>query len=374
MTTGKSADPVFRTDQIGSLIRPAELLDARDDYKAGRIDRAAQSAAEDKAIIDKLELQRQAGVEVFTDGEFRRDGYQTIISEAVEGFAAEYPVQNDVRPDGTVVQVVHHSKPITGKLKRHRRLAKTDADFLKQHAPGPFKITLISPAFVAWRGYKAGVTDKAYPDKGELLNDLVNIISDEMRDLATDGTPYIQLDMGFAQYARDEVHEKAKAEGIDLDAHIEKYIEAENRCYAAARRPGVTFGMHVCRGNRNAFNQARGSYEWLAERLFGRLDVDRFLLEYDSDRAGGLEPLRFLPRGKVVVLGLVSSKNPALESVDELRRKVDEAASYCSYEQLALSAQCGFHGAADRDAMHMTQDDEKRKLALIAETAHRIWS
>jgi len=363
-----------RTDQIGSLIRPAALLDARDAFKAGAINREDLWKAEDEAIRGALDLQRDAGVQIFSDGEFRRDGYQTVISQAVEGFAPDYPVQEDKRPDGTVVRKVHHSKAVCGKLRPRARLAGTDAEFLRKHAPGAFKITLISPALVALRGYKVGITDKYYPEPDMLRDDLVGIIGDEMKALVAQGVPYIQLDMGFARYALDDTHAKAAAEGIDLDLQLQKDIDAENRCYAAAKAPGVIFGMHVCRGNRNPFNQAKGSYEWLAERLFGALAVDRFLLEYDSGRAGGFEPLRHLPKDKIAVLGLVSSKNPTLESQDDLMRRVDEAASFCSYAQLALSAQCGFHGAADRDAAHMSTDDERRKLELIAETARRIWS
>jgi 5-methyltetrahydropteroyltriglutamate--homocysteine methyltransferase len=363
-----------RTDQIGSLIRPTALLDARDAFRSGAIDRQNLHQIEDEAILGALELQRNAGVQIFSDGEFRRDGYQTGISEAVEGFAADYLVQEDKRPDGTVVRKVHHSKPVCGKLRPRARLAGTDAEFLGKHAPGPFKITLVSPALVAFRSYKVGVTDKYYPEPDMLLDDLVLIVSDEMKALVAQGVPYIQLDMGFARYALDDTHAKAAVEGIDLELQLQKDIDAENRCYEKAKASGVVFGMHVCRGNRNVFNQAKGSYEWLAERLFSELAVDRFLLEYDSIRAGGFEPLRHLPKDKIAVLGLVSSKNAALESQDDLVRRVDEASSFCSYDQLALSAQCGFHGAADRDAAHMSMDNQRRKLELIAETARRIWS
>jgi 5-methyltetrahydropteroyltriglutamate--homocysteine methyltransferase len=374
MYTNRLFEKTCRTDQIGSLVRPAALLDARDAFKAGAIDREGLRKVEDEAILGALDLQRDAGVQIFSDGEFRRDGYQTGISEAVEGFATDYPVQEDKRPDGTVVRKIHHSKVVCGRLRPRARLVGTDAEFLRKHAPGAFKITLVSPALVAFRGFKMGVTDKYYPEPDMLRDDLVGIVSDEIRALVAQGVPYIQLDMGFARYALDDTHAKAAVEGIDLDIQLQKDIDAENRCYAAAKGSRVTFGMHVCRGNRNRFNEAKGSYEWLAERLFGELAVDRFLLEYDSARAGGFEPLRHLPKNKIAVLGLVSSKSPALESQDELIRRIDEAASFCSYDQLALSAQCGFHGAADRDAAHMSMEDERRKLELIADTARRIWS
>ena len=363
----------YRVDQIGSLVRPPILLDARDDYKAGKIDREALRKIEDDCVRDVLAMQREVGVDIFTDGEMRRDAWQTNFSEAVDGFEPSYPIREMTREDGTRVKLQMHTKAICGKLTQKRRLAQTDAVFLKQHAPGPFKITMPSPAVIARSSYKAGVSDKAYPDTAELRRDIVAIVADEMKALVADGAAYLQLDEGFTVYADPERMKALGMQERDQERALEEDIAAENACFDAVRGTGVTLAMHLCRGSRASFARGRGGYDWLAEHLFDRLHVDRFLLEYDSDRVGGFEPLRHVPKGKTAVLGLVSSTDPRLESRDELLRRIETAARFCPIEQLAISSQCGFQGSASRDGAHMSADQQRRKLELIADTARKVW-
>jgi 5-methyltetrahydropteroyltriglutamate--homocysteine methyltransferase len=366
--------PAFRTDQIGSLIRPPELLDARDAFKAGKIAREALRAVEDAAVLGVLKMQADAGMSIFTDGEMRRDAWQTVFSQAVDGFEAAYPIREQQMPDGRRVKLQMHTKAINGKLRQHRRLAETDAAFLKLHSPGPFKITMPSPAVVARASYKPGVTDKVYPDRGALLAEVTAIVKNEMARLATDGAAYLQLDEGFTVYGETDRKEQMIAAGEDPERAIDADIAAENACYDAVRGTGVTVAMHLCRGSRSAAARGSGSYDWLAERLFDKLAVDRFLLEYDSDRVGGFEPLRNIPKGKTAVLGLVSSTNPALEDQSELLRRIEAASRFCPVERLAISAQCGFQGSGSRDGAHMTIDQQRRKLELLADTARRVWN
>jgi 5-methyltetrahydropteroyltriglutamate--homocysteine methyltransferase len=363
----------YRVDQIGSLVRPAALLDARDAFKAGTIDRTALRKVEDDCVREALKMQQDIGVDIFTDGEMRRDAWQTNFSEAVDGFEASYPIREMEREDGTRVRLQMHTKAICGKLAQKRRLAQTDAVFLKQHAPGRFKITMPSPAVVARTSHKKGVTDKAYPDTDELRRDIVDIVKGEMLALIADGAAYLQLDEGFTIYA-DPERMKAMADAqADPERALAEDIAAENACYDAVRSTGVTLAMHLCRGSRASFARGRGGYDWLAEHLFDRLHVDRFLLEYDSERVGGFEPLRHVPKGKIAVLGLVSSTNPQLEGQDDLLRRVEAASKYCPVEQLAISSQCGFQGSASRDGAHMSVDQQRRKLELIADTARKVW-
>lgn len=363
---------IYRADQIGSLVRPAPLLDARDAFKAGKISRDDLRAAEDTAVLDVLKMQQDIDLPVFTDGEMRRDAWQTNFSEAVEGFESAYPIREMTREDGTSVRLQMHTKAINGKLKQIRRLAQADAVFLKQHSPGPFKITMPSPAVIARNSFKAGVTDKAYPDTAELRNDIRGIVQGEMAALVADGAAYLQLDEGFTIYAEPD---RMKAMAIaDQERALEEDIAIENACYDSVRRDGLTLAMHLCRGSRASFARGRGGYDWLAEHLFSRLHVDRFLLEYDnSERVGGFEPLKHVPKDKVIVLGLVSSTNPALEKQDDLLRQIEAASKFCPVEQLAISSQCGFQGSASRDGAHMNTDQQRRKLELIAGTARKVW-
>ncbi len=365
------AKKIYRSDQVGSLLRPPQLLDARDAFKAGKIDRSALRREEDAAVTDVLARQQSIGVPIFTDGEMRRDAWQTVFSQAVAGFVDQYPIVETSRPDGSTVKVQMHTKAARHKLHAVGRLAGADAAFLRAHAPGPFKITMPSPVYVARGAFHPGVTDRAvYPDREALLRDTTEIVRDEMIALVKDGCSYIQLDEGFTYHLTAASNKDVAIAEKDLATDI----AAENECHDAVRSDGVTVAMHVCRGSRVSWTHGPGSYDWLAERLFNALHVDSFVLEYDTDIVGGFEPLRFLPKGKTVVLGLVSSKEPRLETRDELKRRIGEAAKFCSLDQLALTSQCGFQGAAQRDGAHIDYDLQWRKLELIVETTREVWN
>jgi 5-methyltetrahydropteroyltriglutamate--homocysteine methyltransferase len=361
---------IYRADQVGSLLRPARLLDARDAFAAGEIDRSALRREEDAAVADVLLQQQGIGMPIFTDGEMRRDAWQTVFSQAVGGFVDQYPIMAIERPDGSKINVQMHTKTVRGKLCALGRLAQDDAMFLKDHAPGPFKVTLPSPANIARGSFRPGVTNSAiYPDRHALLRDTTVIVRDEMKALVEDGASYIQLDEGFTYHlTATDSKDVATAE-----RDLARDIAAENECHDAVRSEAVTVAIHICRGSRVAWTHGLGGYDWLAERLFDALRVDRFVLEYDTASLGGFEPLRFLPKGKVVVLGLVSSKEPRLESRDELLRRIDAAAKFCSVDQLALTSQCGFQGSATRDGAHLDLDTQWRKLERIVETAREVW-
>jgi 5-methyltetrahydropteroyltriglutamate--homocysteine methyltransferase len=225
-------------------------------------------------------------------------------------------------------------------------------------------MTLPSPHTTAWGSFKPGISDKVYADREEVFADLIPVYQREMVALADEGVSYIQLDEGFTRYGRPQARLAMQEAGDDPDALLQRDIEVENACYQAVAAGDVTLGSHLCRGSRTA-NRGDGDYEWLAERLFGALEVDRFLFEYDSDAVGGFEPLRFLPKGKTVVLGLVTSKDPVIEDQDSLVSK------YCSVDQLAISPQCGFGGSADNHFMSV--DEQWRKLENLVEVARRVW-
>jgi 5-methyltetrahydropteroyltriglutamate--homocysteine methyltransferase len=366
----------IRIEQIGSLTRPEYLLDARDAFKAGRASIEQLRAAEDRAVLEGLELQRSVGVDVYTDGEMRRDAWQTNFSEAVDGFVDDYPVRAITRPDGSTVNVEMHAKVVALKLRPTRRLVGIDAAFMTEHAPGTFKITMPGPSMVSRAGFQAGVT-RDYESEADLRSDVAAIISSEMKQLVRDGVTYIQLDESFTNFRAVDALDRMRAVGLDPEQVLAGQIEAENACYDAARAEGrVMLGCHLCAGSRTAAEKRLSEperdlhhYDWLVERIFPQVHADRFLFEWDND----WEALKYLPPGKVAVLGLVSSLDPTLESQDDLLRCIERASKYASLDQLALSTQCGFQGSGTRDGAHMTIDEQKRKLELIADTARKVW-
>jgi 5-methyltetrahydropteroyltriglutamate--homocysteine methyltransferase len=366
----------YRFEQIGSLTRPGFLLDARDAFKAGQLPIDQLRAAEDRAVLEALDLQRKAGVDIYTDGEMRRDAWQTSFSEAVEGFVDDYPVREVTQSDGSIVRIELHAKVVAGKLRQTRRLVEVDADFMSRHSPGPFKITLPGPSLVSRAGFHSGTT-RDYAGEAELRSDVAAIIAGEMKQLVLDGVRYIQLDEAFINFRGEGAVDRMRASGLDPEKILADQIEAENICYAAARSADdVTLGCHLCAGSRTAAEKRLSEperdlrhYDWLVERVFNQVHADRFLFEWDND----WEALRYMPKGKVAVLGLVSSLDPALESQDDLLRCIELASKYLPPHQLALSTQCGFQGSGTRDGAHMTIDEQQRKLELIADTVRKVW-
>ncbi len=373
---------VFRADHVGSLLRPPELLQARTDHLEGRVSTEQLRAVEDECVLKALELQRQVGISVFTEGEYRRAGWSTGVREAVDGL-----VPNPDSPalsilgawQGPSAELANSSvtamrSMVAGeRLRPKKRLAGEEAAFLKQHAPGPWKITMPGPLSVAGQLYKPGITDRVYRDRQELAEDIAAMLRQEIAALKQDGVAYIQLDsLHYVERVADKtIRPRMIESGEDPDAYLDELIEFDNSVLSTAHGDGVTVGLHMCRGNNRSAWHAEGAYDPIAEKAFSQLKVNRFLLEYDTERAGGFEPLRFVPRDKMVVLGLISSKLPALESADDLRRRIDEASKYVPVENLAISPQCGFASTAPGNLL--TWDEMKRKLELVVETARRVW-
>jgi 5-methyltetrahydropteroyltriglutamate--homocysteine methyltransferase len=359
----------YRADQVGSFLRPPDLLAARN---AVPPDPEALRRLEDEHVLRVLARQRELGFDVFTDGELRRRNFMSDFTDAVEGFdlgdAVARTWQGGSAPASSVAGIV------TGRLKRARPLTGHELPFLRQHSPGAIKMTLPSATQFPAIAWKAGVTDRVYADRSALLQDIVGILKEEMRALAEGGVAYLQIDAPRYSYFvdpkwRDWIRSELKT---DPDALLDESIRADNACLAAARRPGVTLAMHLCRGNNRSHWYAQGGYDAIAEKLFATMQVDRFLLEYDDERSGTFEPLRFVPRGKQVVLGLVSSKKPALEDADELARRVEQASRFVPLDDLALSPQCGFASTAEGNLL--TEDEQWAKLGLVAGTARRLWT
>jgi len=359
-------DRAYRAEQVGSLLRPPELLEAR----AAQIPEAELRAAEDRAIGEAFARQRAAGMRILSDGEMRRGSWLTDMAEAVDGFVRDKVMLEWKGPGGGAEASTANA--VGAKLRKARKLTARELPFLQAAAPGAFKITLPAPSNFMVASYKAGVTDAFYATHADLLRDLVEIIRDEIEWLAAEGAAYIQLDAPYYSHYLDPTQrERMRGEGRDPDREFDAAIAGDNATFARIPRDRVTVAVHICRGNSRSRWYTEGGYEAIAERLFGALDADRFLLEYDTARSGGFEPLRLVPRGKTVVLGLVTTKEPRLESPDELRRRIDEAARFVPIENLALSPQCGFASVANGNLL--TADDQWRKLSLVVETARKVW-
>jgi methionine synthase II (cobalamin-independent) len=368
----------FRADNIGSLLRPAELLEARAALREGRMDKTQVHEIEDRSILKALEMQKSAGVEIFTDGEYRRDIFTADITRAMDGLVPGKPVVK-FEWRGRGKELAAESKEgnlqliVGGKLTRKGRFTPGEAPFLKQHAPGPFKVCTPAAMQHAIMRFRPGVTDKFYPALHDMLQDVASIMRHEVQALIDEGASYVQMDApSYSNFFDRSRRDVLIQNGIDLDKALDAAIAADNAMIAGIKRgDDVAVGIHFCRGNKRSAWGAEGSYEPIAEKVFGTLKMDRYLLEFDSERAGGFEPLRFVPKDKTVVLGLITTKEPALESVDEVIRRIEQAQKYVAVERLALSTQCGFASAASGNLI--TWDDMRRKLELVAKVARRVW-
>jgi 5-methyltetrahydropteroyltriglutamate--homocysteine methyltransferase len=361
----------YRADHVGSLLRPPELLAAREQFAKGVISREALREKEDAAVLRALERQRQVGLEIFSDGEFRRASWITDMADAVEGFVPQSRTVEWRGPGGGAEPST--SNVVGAKLKPRRRLTGEQTAFLKQHAPGPIKMTLPAPSNFWIVSWKAGVSDKAYASRAEMLQDVVRIIRSEIEALLEDGVDYIQMDAPFYGVFIDEQHRATlRQTGLDPDTALKEVVAADNAAIAGLARENLTLALHICRGNSRSRWLYEGGYHPIAETLFSTLGVDTFLLEYDDpEREGGFEPLRYLPAGKTAVLGLVTSKEPGVESIDLLRRRIGDAAKIIPLEQLALSPQCGFASVALGNLV--SEADQWRKLERVVQTAHQVW-
>jgi 5-methyltetrahydropteroyltriglutamate--homocysteine methyltransferase len=332
---------------------------------------------EDRHILRVLERQKDLGFRIFSDGELRRSQFMGDFYESVEGLDKDGSIARawKGRPDRTSgAGLLQLTGLVVDKIRQTRRLAQHEVDFLRRHSPGAFKMTLPTANQFPAIAYRKGLSDRAYPTYSDFLWDVVPIIRSEIQALVDEGVSYVQIDAPrYSYYLDPKWRDYIRTElGVSPEAALDEAIRVDNACLEGARREGVTLAIHLCRGNSRSQWYAEGGYDPIAEKLFNELDVNLFLLEYESDRAGTFEPLRFVPANKGVVLGLVSSKVPEIESQDVLCRRIDEASRYVPLENLALSPQCGF--ASTLEGNLLTEDEQWQKLQLVAETARKIWN
>ena len=361
----------YRADQIGSFLRPAEILQARND--PGTTPKRLQEL-EDKAILGVLARQRELGFEIFTDGELRRSNFMSDFWDAVAGLDHGDAVSRIWKAGGAAsAHVSSVTGIVTQKLRQLRRLTAHELPFMKQHSPGAIKVTLPSATQFPAIAYKRGISDRVYASPSEFLWDVVKILKAEVQALVDEDVAYVQIDAPrYSYYMDPKWREWIRTEmGQDPDAALDEAIRADNACLEGARRQGVILAIHLCRGNNRSHWYAQGGYDPIAEKLFTELRVDRFLLEYDDERSGTFEPLRFVPRDKTVVLGLVSSKLRELESPAELRQRIETAARHVPLANLALSPQCGF--ASTLEGNLLSEPDQWAKLGLVVQVAREVW-
>ena len=350
--------PPFRAEHIGSLLRPREILEGK---------------APDRFIAEAIRWQESLGLQVVTDGEFRRESWRLGFVSKVEGFVRADAV-GDVdlqRDDAGNVARIGAAPLAAGKVRRTGPIVADEVAFSLRHAKKTVKATMPAPSYLHYPRGKACVDPAVYPDLEEFFADVVDVYVQELRALDAVGGRYLQIDEVAQPLLCDEnLRAAVRARGDDPDRLIELYIGLINRI--VRRRPaGMTIGVHMCRGNAMGKWMASGSYERIAERTFNTLEADAFFLEYDTKRAGGFEPLRFMPKHRKVVLGLVSTKTPQLESKDFLKKRIDEAAKYFPFENLAISPQCGFASHSRGSALSFEQ--QEAKLRRVVETAREVW-
>jgi 5-methyltetrahydropteroyltriglutamate--homocysteine methyltransferase len=359
----------YRADNVGSFLRPAELTAAR----ASGVEPERLQVIEDECVLRLLAKQKELGFEIFTDGEIRRRNFMSDFTDAVEGFDLGGEVVRDWDASKAKPKVSAVTGVVNKKLRQVRPLTGHELPFLKANSPGDIKMPLPSATQFPAIAFKRGITDKVYKDHSELLWDIVEIMKKDFATLASDGVKYIQIDAPrYSYYLDPKWRAWIKQEmNQDPEAALDEAIAADNACLKAARRPGVTLAIHLCRGNNRSHWYAEGGYDAIAEKLFGNLEVDRFVLEYDDERSGTFEPLRMVPKDKIVVLGLVSTKKPEMESINDVVKKIDKAAKYFPLENLTLSPQCGFASTAEGNLL--TEDEQWRKLQLVADVVRRVW-
>jgi 5-methyltetrahydropteroyltriglutamate--homocysteine methyltransferase len=374
----------IRTDVVGSLLRPAYLKQVRSHFDQGEIRVEELHQVEDDAIRQAVKLQEEVGLDIVTDGEFRRLNFQDSFGTSVAGFdtgpagiqfyekrvEGSSPLQRwDIPNREAKGTAVAQRRPVMEPLRLERDVPLEEYLFVRGVAKRPAKVTLIGPDRISQRfDHKASTS--VYPTMADFMAAVVEIERQMVGDLAGAGCGYVQIDApGYTAYVDLPSMQEMRQRGEDPMENFKRSLWADNEVIRGFE--GVTFGIHLCRGNQRSMWHREGTYDAIAERLFSELTHDRFLLEYDTERAGTFEPLRFVPKGKVVVLGLVSTKVPAIETPDDLSRRIDEASQYVPLEQLAISPQCGF--ASDVVGNLISEDDQKRKLEMVVETARRVW-
>jgi 5-methyltetrahydropteroyltriglutamate--homocysteine methyltransferase len=364
--------PPFRADHVGSLIRPDALIAAREKAERGELARSELTRIQEEAIRDVVRLQESIGLRLVTDGEYNRGSWQRDFLLRFDNVAL-IPSRLTVRFH-TAAGASERAPPslqVTGKLKRPSGIFVDDFRFLTSIARAVPKVTIPSPTILHFRGGRGAIDSTAYPDMAEFYADLARVYAEEIRDLADAGCHYLQIDEVNLAYLCDPALRAQVADIGEDPASLPKTYARLLNDTIAQRPPGMTVCMHLCRGNFAGAWIAEGGYEPIAELLFNEIGVDGYFLEYDSPRAGDFAPLRFLPKGKTAVLGLVTTKSPEMETKDALKRRIEEASRYAPLEQLALSPQCGFSSGIGGQAM--TVSEEIAKLALVVETAREVW-
>ena len=366
--------PPFRADHVGSLLRPAALLQAREEFAGGRIKAEDLRAAEDAAIRDVVSMQKDAGLRSATDGEFRRTSWHMDFIYQLGGIdPAPEHIKVHFRNEAGDLDFEAAALHVHSKVTLEHTIFGDHFAFL-QSVVGPGvtpKLTIPSPNMVHYRGGPAAIDPAVYPDTEEFWHDLAAAYAEEVARLAAQGCTYLQLDDTSLAYLNDPAQRAMIAERGDDAEHLHlRYIKQVNDALAG-KPASMAVTTHLCRGNFRSSWAAEGSYDFVAEALFGELNVDGFFLEYDDERSGGFAPLRYVPPGKMVVLGLVTTKRGELESKDTLKRRIDEASKYVPLDQLCLSPQCGFSSTVEGNVL--THDQQAAKLRLIVETAEEVW-
>ncbi len=358
----------FRADHVGSLLRPPELAEARARLARGEITADQLRPIQEKCIREVVARQETLGLQAVTDGEFSRDWWHVDFLTGLEGVDAIFEKAPMAFQNSEEQPPVLH---VTGRVRRKKPVFVDHFAYLKSVSKSVPKLTIPAPGMLHLRGGRSAVSDEAYPDIDEMWEDVAAAYSEEIAELGAAGCRYLQMDdVSFAYLCDAKFRETAIARGDDPDELLRTYVQALNRSIAD-RPPGMRITTHTCRGNFRSTWVAQGGYEPVAEILFNDLQVDGYFLEFDSERAGGFEPLRFMPKGKMVVLGLVTSKSPKLEDRGQLRRRIDEAAKYVPLENLCLSPQCGF--SSTHHGNSLTPEQQWKKLELVVDVARSVW-
>jgi 5-methyltetrahydropteroyltriglutamate--homocysteine methyltransferase len=365
-------NPPFRAEHVGSFLRPAYLLEARAQKEKGEISAEQLREVEDKAILEIIRFQEELGFKSITDGEFRRTYFHVDFLRQLGGVVSEIPAVIE-RPNGKI-ELAPPIMKVVDKVRHVRDIQLADFQFLKANvAQGSVpKVTIPSPTMLHFRGGRAGISKEHYPVLDpDFYDDVAQAYADELHSLAAAGCNYVQMDDTNLAYLCDErMREAARQRGDDPNELPHRYADFINR--VVARKPaGMRLGIHLCRGNFRSTHAAAGNYEPVAEALLAEMNVDAYFLEYDDDRSGDFRPLRFLPKNKVAVLGLITTKFGEMESKDAIKRRIDEAAQYAPLEQLALSPQCGFSSTVHGNDIAVAA--QRQKMQLVMEVAREVW-
>jgi len=363
--------PPFRADHVGSFLRPKELLDARERQRKGELSRAQLREVEDRAIRDVVRFQEDLGLQGITDGEYRRTYFHIDFLEQLDGIETSGGIQVKFHSAAGDVDFAPPVLKVTGKVRHAKPIQLADFEFLKSATTRVPKVTIPSPTMLHFRGGRGAISKEAYPDLEAFFEDVASAYREELQQLGKAGCRYVQLDDTNLAYLCDpKLREGAKSRGDDPDELPKRYARLINGAIAG-RPAGMQVCVHLCRGNFKSAWVAEGGYEPVAQSLFNDLQVDGYFLEYDDARSGDFSPLRFVPKGKIVVLGLVTTKSSELETKDQLKCRIDEAARHVPLDQLCLSPQCGFSSTVHGN--EIMRESQAAKVRLVVDTAREVW-